>query len=69
MVSGFPELPHNYPRKAHFSIWFTLITVDNERIECILDQICSTLSLDSSQVLNLPMKRLLKLNARFSLLP
>ncbi len=39
-----------------------------ERIDYILEHICSALSLESSQVLNLPMKRVFKLNARFNAL-
>jgi DNA-binding Lrp family transcriptional regulator len=66
MIGGFAEVTHSYLRNDRFNIWFTIIAIDNERIEQILEHIGSRLSLDSSQVLNLPVKRLFKLDARFS---
>ena len=65
IIGQFPEVTHSYLRNGEFNIWFTLIAIDQERIECILEQIRTSLSLKKSQVLNLPMKRLFKLNARF----
>jgi len=65
MIGGYPEVTHSYQRDDRFNIWFTLIAADIERIDVILEEIRSTLSLDSSQVLNLPVKRLFKLDARF----
>jgi DNA-binding Lrp family transcriptional regulator len=65
IISQFPEVTHSYQRDHQFNIWFTIISVDNQRIESILEQIRSALSLESSQVLNLPAKRLFKLDARF----
>jgi DNA-binding Lrp family transcriptional regulator len=65
IIGQFPEVTHSYLRNDNFNIWFTLIAVDEERIDRILEQIRASLSLKHSQVLNLPMKRLFKLNARF----
>lgn len=65
IIGQFPEVTHSYLRNGNFNIWFTLIAVNEERIEYILEQIRTSLSLEHSQVLNLPMKRLFKLNARF----
>ncbi len=65
IIGQFPEVTHSYLRNDNFNIWFTLIAADEERIECILEQIRTSLSLERSQILNLPMKRLFKLNARF----
>ncbi|MHC4187700.1 MAG: Lrp/AsnC family transcriptional regulator [Planctomycetota bacterium] len=67
IIGQFPEVTHSYLRNNEFNIWFTIIACDKERIEAILEQICSALSLDESQMLNLPVKRLFKLNARFSI--
>ena len=67
IINQFPEVTHSYLRGDDFNIWFTIIACDEERIENILEQIRSALSLDDSQVLNLPVKRLFKLNARFSI--
>ncbi len=65
IIGQFTEVTHSYLRNDNFNIWFTLIATDDERIECILEQIRTSLSLKQSQVLNLPMKRLFKLNVRF----
>jgi len=64
-IGEFPEVTHSYLRKDLFNIWFTIIAPDNERAEHILEQIRSTLSLKDSEVLNLPMTRLFKLDTRF----
>ncbi len=66
IISRFPEVTHSYLRKDAFNIWFTIIAADKKRIERILKQIRCDLSLKNSQVLNLPVKRLFKLDARFN---
>ncbi len=67
MIERFPEVTHSYLRNDHLNIWFTIIASDNKRVENILKQIQSALSLESSQILNLPVKRLFKLNACFNI--
>ncbi|OHB74072.1 MAG: hypothetical protein A2Z25_10950 [Planctomycetes bacterium RBG_16_55_9] len=65
IIGRFHEVTHSYLRDDAFNIWFTLIAVDDERIEEILEQIRDSLSLERSKVLNLPVKRMFKLDARF----
>ena len=65
IIGRFCEVTHSYLRNDVFNIWFTLIAIDNSRIENILEQIRESLTLDRWEVLNLPMKRLFKLDARF----
>ena len=65
-IGEFHEVTHSYLRNDAFNIWFTVIAVDDERIEEILEQIRTSLSLEKSKVLNLPVKRLFKLDARFT---
>ena len=65
VIGQFYEVTHSYLRNDVFNIWFTLIAVDNNRIENILEQIRKSLCLERSKILNLPMKRLFKLDARF----
>ena len=65
IIGTFPEVTHSYLRKDEFNIWFTIIAADDKSIESILEHIRTSLSLDKSSVLNLPMKRLFKLDARF----
>jgi len=65
IIGRFYEVTHSYLRNDVFNIWFTLIAIDDNRIENILEQIRKSLFLESSEILNLPMKRLFKLDARF----
>ena len=65
IVGRYAEVTHSYLRNGQFNIWFTLIASDEDRVEIILEEIRTTLSLDSSDILNLPVKKLFKLNARF----
>ena len=67
VIGQFPEVTHSYLRKDVFNIWFTIIAADDKRIESILEQIRNSLSLNSAQVLNLPVKRTFKLDARFNI--
>jgi DNA-binding Lrp family transcriptional regulator len=67
VINKFHEVTHNYLRSGKFNIWFTIIALTQDRIDRILDQIRSELSLQSSQVLNLPAKRFFKLDSRFNL--
>ena len=69
IIENIPEITHSYLRNDHFNIWFTIIASDNERLENIIKEIQSALSLESSQILNLPMKHLFKLNACFNISP
>ncbi len=68
IIEKFPEITHSYLRSDHFNIWFTVIAADTERIEAILEEIRAALSVDSSDILNLPVKQLFKLDARFKTL-
>jgi DNA-binding Lrp family transcriptional regulator len=65
IIGRFPEVTHSYLRKDDFNIWFTIIVTDEERLVEILEEIRTALSIDSSNILNLPVKRLFKLDARF----
>ena len=65
IIGHFPEVTHSYLRKDVFNIWFTIIAVDGKKIDEILEQIRISLNLDKLDVLNLPVKQLFKLDARF----
>ena len=65
IVDRYPEVTHSYLRDDEFNIWFTVIAADNKRIEAILEEIRSALSLESRRVLNLPAMQIFKLDARF----
>jgi DNA-binding Lrp family transcriptional regulator len=68
IIGQFYEVTHSYLRDDVYNIWFTIIAVDNNRIKNILEQIRESLNLEKSKVLNLPMKRLFKLDARFRII-
>jgi len=63
------EVTHSYLRDHEFNIWFTIIAPDDEKVDVVLREIREDLSLEPSDVLNLPMKRLFKLDARFHVQP
>jgi len=65
VVGAYPEVTHSYLRDDKFNIWFTVIAYDNDRIAAILEEIRSALSLEPAAVLNLPVTKLFKLDARF----
>jgi len=68
-IGRHPEVTHSYLRDHEFNIWFTIIAPDEERIDTILREIREELSLEPSDVLDLPVKRLFKLDARFHAQP
>ncbi len=65
LIARYPEVTHSYQRDHPFNIWFTLIAPDDARIETILDEIRTALSLLPADILNLPVRRMFKLDARF----
>ena len=69
VIGRHHEVTHSYLRDHEFNIWFTIIAADSGKIEAILDEIRRDLSLDASDVLNLPMRRMFKLDARFNARP
>ena len=65
VIGQFAEVTHSYLRDDEFNIWFTVIAAGGQRVESILEQIRSALSLENSALLNLPARQLFKLDARF----
>lgn len=66
VIGRHREVTHSYLRGHEFNIWFTIIAADGDKIEAILEEIRGELSLGRSDVLNLPVRRTFKLDARFS---
>jgi DNA-binding Lrp family transcriptional regulator len=69
IIGRYPEVTHSYLRDHEFNIWFAIIATNEQGIETILQEIRAALSLDTSDVLNLPMKHAFKLDARFKAQP
>ncbi len=65
MLDAYPEVTHCYLRQCDHNIWFTLIAIDQDRIEAILREIQDALVLQDGDILNVPVERLFKLDARF----
>jgi DNA-binding Lrp family transcriptional regulator len=65
VLRGFDEVTHCYLRKDPFNIWFTVIARNRRCVRRILERICSELQIDSARLLDAPMVRCFKLDARF----
>ncbi|WP_350342939.1 AsnC family transcriptional regulator [Proteinivorax tanatarense] len=64
-VNSYPGVTHNYLRDHHFNIWFTLISSSDEEMERILIEIEK--APDVIDLINLPAKKLFKLNVNFQI--
>lgn len=65
LIAAYPEITHSYQRQDAFNIWFTVIAESKERISVILDEIRTKLDLSVEDVMDLPVTKLFKLDARF----
>lgn len=65
IIDSYPEITHSYLRDDEFNIWFTVIAVDKQRISQVLEEVRGKLNLEVSDVLDMPVKKLFKLDARF----
>ena len=65
LIADYPQITHSYLREDAFNIWFTVIAEDKDSISVILDEIRSKLGLGQADVMDLPVEKLFKLDARF----
>ena len=65
LMSTYPQITHSYLRDDAFNIWFTIIAENEDRISVILEDIKTKLGLSEEDMINLPVKKLFKLDARF----
>ena len=65
VIDSLPEVTHSYLRGDEFNIWFTIIAPSEERLKQTIEHIRTTLNLAESDVLDLPVMKLFKLDARF----
>lgn len=52
LVSGFPEVNHNYEREHRFNLWFVLTAASDDRLAEVMDEIQARTGIE---VLDLPM--------------
>jgi DNA-binding Lrp family transcriptional regulator len=65
LIAAYPQITHSYLRDDAFNIWFTVIAEDKKQISAILDDIRLRLGLSDEDMMDLPVKKLFKLDARF----
>lgn len=63
LVSGYPEVNHNYEREHHFNLWFVVTAASRQRVEAVLAEIEARTGL---AVLDLPLERAFKLDLGFA---
>lgn len=62
VVNRYPGVTHNYLRRHHFNVWFTLIAESTERLEQILAEISAA---SGVEVLSLPAQEVFKIKVDF----
>jgi DNA-binding Lrp family transcriptional regulator len=65
LIASFPQITHSYLRADEYNIWFTVIAASRDMIFDILEQVRQKLGLSQEDVLDLPVEKLFKLDARF----
>jgi len=64
VVNRYPGVTHNYLRRHHFNVWFTLIAESPARLEQILAEISGA---SGVELLSLPAQKIFKIKVDFSL--
>ena len=65
LIAEYPQITNSYLREDEFNIWFTVIAEDGDHISAILDELRLKLGLSEADIMDLPVKKLFKLDARF----
>ena len=65
LIDDYPEITHSYLREDAFNIWFTVIAESQECIASILEEMRRALELSEEDMMDLPVEKLFKLDARF----
>ncbi|MDD1711574.1 MAG: AsnC family transcriptional regulator [Methanoregulaceae archaeon] len=68
IISGYPEVSHNFRRDHYYTLWFTLSGKNEEDIRSVLTEIQRRTGTPDTDILNLPTVRKLKVDVRFSLM-
>jgi len=62
-VNHYPGVTHNYLRRHHFNVWFTLIAASPERLNQILQEISRATGVE--EILSLPAHEVFKIKVDF----
>ncbi len=65
LISGYPQVSHNYLRDHHYNLWFTLGARDEGELRQLLREIRERSGLNGTDMLELPVKRRFKIDVRF----
>ena len=65
VVNRFPGVTHNYLRRHHYNVWFTLIAESEARLTEILEEISTATGV--SEILSLPAQEIFKIRVDFPL--
>lgn len=65
LIADYPQITHSYLRDDPFNIWFTVIAKDRKSVRAIIKEIQDKLDLAEADIMDLPVQKLFKLDARF----
>jgi DNA-binding Lrp family transcriptional regulator len=65
LIATYPEITHGYLREDGYNIWFTVIAENKDRVWAVVEEIRLKLGLSGEDIMNLPVEKLFKLDARF----
>ncbi|HII76148.1 MAG TPA: Lrp/AsnC family transcriptional regulator [Methanolinea sp.] len=66
IISGYPEVSHNFRREHYYQVWFTLSGRDEEHIRVLVRDILERTGIGEDDILDLPTVNKLKVDVRFS---
>lgn len=69
IISSYAEVSHNFKRDHYYSLWFTIAAQNEKGIRNVLDEILQRTGIPSSDILNLPTIKKIKIDVRFAFLP
>ena len=65
LIASYPQITHSYLRADEYNIWFTVMADSRESVLDVLEEIRQKLELSPDDVMDLPVEKLFKLDARF----
>ena len=69
IISSYPEVSHNFQREHEYSLWFTIAAKDEAGVQAVLDGILHRAGIPSTDILDLPTVKRIKIDVRFALSP